>query len=91
MELKVLGHTLTLRSGIKYNDKEYPFISPIYFGEFQNKIKLQKNEVVKFACFTRNIQGNMRNYSALFEAIKKLLNENFNNSQIIWIHILNVS
>lgn len=87
LELKVLKHTFTLRDGIKFNDKEYPFISPIYFGEFANKIKMQKNKIVKFACFMRNVQSNMKNYSALFDAIRKLLAEGIENFEIIFTGI----
>ena len=78
--------TFVLRDGIKKDDRNapFPFISPIYFGEYTNLIK-KKSNTVKFLCIGGNYRKNLRNYENLSSAIKQLNQNNITNFEIYFI------
>lgn len=86
-EKYLINNTFTLRRGINKVTGEgfYPFISPIYFGEFENLIKPAKNKQIVFLNVSGNYLNNMRNYKSLFEAVGKLLDNGYKNFKIIFI------
>lgn len=75
--------TFVLRDKITSGNKIYPFISPVYFGEYKNLIKHKSTDKIKFLCVGGNSEK--RNFEELFTAIKKLINEKNYNFEIIFI------
>lgn len=73
-----------LRDNIKYNNKNLPFISPIYLGDY----KLEKhilNNKKEFVCVGGSLQDNLRNLDLLFKSIDKLIDEGINNFKVIFV------
>ena len=73
-----------MRDNIKYNNKNLPFISPIYLGDY----KLDKhilNNKKEFVCVGGSLQDNLRNLDLLFKSINKLIGEGINNFKVIFV------
>ena len=73
-----------LRDNIKYNNKNLPFICPIYLGDY----KLEKhilNNKKEFVCGGASLQDNFRNLDLLFKSINKLIGEDLNNFKVIFV------
>lgn len=73
-----------LRDNIKYHNKNLPFISPIYLGEY----KLEKhilNNKKEFLCVGGSLQNNLRNLDLLFKSIGKLIDNGVKNFKVIFV------
>lgn len=81
------NNIFVLRQGVQKNEltKEFPFVSPIYFGEFPDLIKEKKAEIVKFLAVGGNYKKNLRNYDNIIDSMRKLRDSGITNFEIIFI------
>ena len=75
--------TFVLRDGIQFEGKVLPYISPVYFGEYENLVK-SKNDVVTFVCIKRKTQLKSKIYEDLFQAFTKLKANGYDNFKLVF-------
>lgn len=86
IENDLKNNTFVLRDQIKYSDsRSLPFISPIYFGEYSNILKMKNNTVTKIICIGGTYQNNLRNFDNLFSIINNLITNKILNFEITFV------
>lgn len=73
-----------LRDNIKYNNKNLPFISPIYFGNYELRNHIL-NKTKEFICVGGSLQDNLRNLDLLFKSINHLIEDGITNFKVIFV------
>ena len=86
-EMLYKDNIFVLREGVQKNEliKKFPFISPIYFGEFPDLIKEKKSETVKFLAVGGNYRKNLRNYDNIIDSMRKLRASGIRNFEILFV------
>ena len=73
-----------LRPDIKHKSKELPFASSIYFGDIRIT---PKNKKIRFVSIGGIWKKGLRNFDKLFNAIRKLHENNFRDFEIVFVCI----